>query len=145
MRFKELEAHDGAKTYALVFDAGDEVMRELAGFIAEQSVRTASFTAIGALSDVTLGYLDWETRRHEPIPISEQVEVLALTGDVVVGEDGQARAHAHIVVGKSDGTAHGGHLLSARVRPTLELILTTSPTPLHKRFDEQTGRARIAI
>jgi predicted DNA-binding protein with PD1-like motif len=33
------------------------------------------------------------------------------------------KLHAHVVVGKSDGTAHGGHLLDAQVRPTLEVVL----------------------
>jgi predicted DNA-binding protein with PD1-like motif len=38
--------------------------------------------------------------------------------------------HAHVVVGKRDCTAHGGHLIDARVRPTLELILEQSPVRL---------------
>ena len=58
---------------------------------------------------------------------------------------GEPKVHAHIVVGKSDGTAHGGHLLEARVRPTLEVILTESPRHLHKRFDPESGLALIDL
>src|SRR6185437_14653961 len=35
--------------------------------------------------------------------------------------------HAHVVVGKADGTAHGGHFLGGRVWPTLEMIVTEMP------------------
>src|SRR5437763_1581482 len=36
---------------------------------------------------------------------------------------------------KSDGTAHGGHLLEAHVRPTLEVIITESAGELRKSYD----------
>lgn len=49
-------------------------------------------------------------------------------GDVSLAPDGQPQVHAHIVVGKANGTAHGGHLLRATVRPTLEVMLTELPT-----------------
>jgi len=49
------------------------------------------------------------------------------------------------VVGKPDGAAHGGHLLEAHVRPTLELILTESPRHLQKRHDPESGLALIDL
>ncbi len=74
--------------------------------------------------------------------LDEQVELLSLIGDVAL-KDGQPQVHAQVVVGRSDGTAHGGHLLEARVRPTCELILTESPAHLQKQLDPETGLALI--
>src|SRR5689334_19145226 len=51
--------------------------------------------------------------------------------------------HAHLVVGKRDGTAMAGHLGEAHVRPTLEVILTESPAHLRKAKDPQSGLALI--
>ena len=51
--------------------------------------------------------------------------------------------HAHVVVGRRDGTAHGGHLIEARVWPTLEVIIVESPQHLRRRFDAETGLALI--
>jgi len=51
--------------------------------------------------------------------------------------------HAHAVIGKKDGTAHGGHLLEAHIRPTCEVILTESPIHLQKQIDPQSGLALI--
>jgi uncharacterized protein len=134
---------DGAaKTYALVFERGDEVMDGLQRFAAEHHLDGAHFTAIGAFSDVTLGYFDWERKEYRENDVPEQVEVLTLAGDVAV-DDGAPTVHAHVVLGRSDGSALGGHLLRAHVRPTLELILTETPRHLRKRHDEQSGLALI--
>jgi AraC family transcriptional regulator len=59
--------------------------------------------------------------------------------------DGEPQVHAHVVAGRSDGTAHGGHLLEARVRPTCELILTESPIHLQKKLDSKSGIALIQM
>jgi uncharacterized protein len=72
------------------------------------------------------------------------VEVLSLIGDVTI-EQGTLEVHAHIVVGKQDGTAHGGHLLEGHVFPTLELILAESPQYLTRRRDIETGLALIDL
>ena len=39
----------------------------------------------------------------------------------------------------ADGTAYGGHLISAHVRPTLEVIFAQSPRYLRRRMDRETG------
>jgi predicted DNA-binding protein with PD1-like motif len=49
------------------------------------------------------------------------------------------------VVGKRDGSAHGGHLLSARVRPTLEVLLIESPGYLARKFNPKYGIGLIDI
>lgn len=70
--------------------------------------------------------------------------MLSLIGDIAV-HDGNPQVHAHMVVGKRDGTAHGGHLQEAHVRPTLELVLTESAEALQKRYDSESGLALIRL
>jgi len=134
----------GEKTYAVVFVKGDEVVEGLLAFARQEKVQASHFTAIGALSDVTLGYFNWTKKTYAKISIAEQVEVLSLVGNIVF-DNGNPKLHAHIVIGKSDGTAHGGHLLEARVRPILEAILVESPAHLHRKIDKETGLALITF
>ena len=143
MRAEQIDDSDGARTFALVFDIGDEVAEGIRGFAEEHGLHAAHFTAIGALQDVTLGYWEWETKRYHENPINEQVEVVSLIGNVALGPDDSTKLHAHIVVGKRDGSAHGGHLLRAHVRPTLEVVLVESPGYLRRRVDPRTGLALI--
>ncbi len=132
------------KTFVLVLEKGDEAVASIEGFIRERGVGAAQLTGIGAFSDAVLGFFDWETKAYRKIPVREQVEVVSLLGDVAVGPDGEPSLHPHVVVARSDGTAMGGHLMEAHVRPTLEVVLTESPRHLHKRKDEETGLALIA-
>lgn len=143
MKAKILRA-DRERTFALVFETGDEPMQGLLEFAKREGLTSGHFTAIGAFEDVTLGYFDWARKDYVRIPIREQVEVLSLVGDIAL-EKSAPKVHAHVVVGKRDGTAHGGHLLEARVRPTLELMLVDSPGHLRRRFDPGSGLALIDI
>jgi uncharacterized protein len=139
----KLLAEGAERTFVLVFDKGDEPISGLTEFAEEHGVSAAHFTGIGAFSDVTLGYFDRQAKDYERIPLQEQVEVLTLAGDIAL-EEGKPKVHAHVVVGKRDGTAHGGHLLEAHVWPTLEVVLSDSPAHLGKRFDPETGLALLS-
>lgn len=132
------------KSFVLVFDQGDEVMRELTAFARRHHLTAAHFTAIGAFRDAMLGYFDARRRDYKRIPVHEQVEVLSLVGDVALKGD-EPVIHAHVVVGRSNGAAQGGHLLEAHVWPTLELVLTESPAHLRRRHDDATGLALIDL
>jgi uncharacterized protein len=128
----------GEKTFAIIFDKGDEVMAGLLDFARREGVSAAHFTAIGAFSSVMLGFFDRERKDYKKIPINEQVEVLALIGNIAISEDAP-KIHMHVVVGRSDGTAHGGHLLEARVWPTLEVLIVEEPEHLRRTTDSETG------
>src|SRR5258707_15845007 len=122
MHYKQID--QAPKTFILVFETGDELAEGLKLFAIEQKLSAASFKAVGALSSVRLGWFSWESKRYEPsVTLDEQVELVSLIGDVAL-TDGDPVVHAHTVIGKKDGTAHGGHLLKARIRPTCEVVLT---------------------
>ena len=144
MRSKQIHEEQGQKTFALVFDTGDEFMSELTSFAEDNDLSAASLTAIGAFSGATLGYFDMEKKEYEKIPVEEQVEVLSLVG-TIAPKDGEPQVHAHVVLGRSDGTTRGGHLLEAYVRPTLEVVIIESPEHLQRRTDEETGLPLINL
>jgi hypothetical protein len=141
MRHKLLE--ERPRTYALIFETGDELAEGLKHFATEQKLAGSSFKAIGAFSAVKLGWFNWETKQYETsVDLGEQVELLSMIGDIAL-KDGKPQVHAHVVIGRRDGTAHGGHLQAATVRPTCEVILTESPQHLQKEMDAASGLALI--
>jgi hypothetical protein len=144
MRAKVLN-ETAERVFALIFDTGEDPMAGLTRFAQEQNLTGAGFTAIGAFSQATLGYFDWDKKDYERIAVNEQVEVLALVGDIAIQGENEKKVHAHVVLGRRDGSACGGHLLSAKVRPTLEVILTESPGYLKRVHDPKSGLALIRI
>jgi predicted DNA-binding protein with PD1-like motif len=133
------------RTYAVVLDVDDDPVECLTEFARAEHLDAARFTAIGAFSEVVLGFFDLATKDYAKMAITEQTEVVSLVGDVALGPDGAPKLHAHVVVARRDASAWGGHLVSARVQPTLEVMLVESPTHLQRRIDAATGLALIAL
>lgn len=137
MKWKQIE--NQPRTFAVIFDAGDEVNQGLTCFAKVQNLADASFKAIGAMESVKLAWYNPETKKYQTsVDLKEQVELLSLIGDVAQ-KDGEPVVHAHLVVGLSDGSTRGGHLVSAGVRPTCEVFLVESPAHLRKGLDPESG------
>ncbi len=100
MKSKLLHDEKGLKTFAIVFDKGDEVRQGLLEFANLNRLADAYLSAIGAFSEVTLGFFDRQRKDYKKIPVKEQVEVLSFTGNIVQ-KDGKPGLHAHVVVGKA--------------------------------------------
>jgi uncharacterized protein len=143
MRSKKVA--DTPRTYVVILDSGDEILASLKQFARTTELAGSSFKAIGALSHVELGWFNWETKKYQTaVKLDEQVELLSLIGDIAL-QDGKPQVHAHLVVGRADGSAHGGHLLKAIVRPTCELVITENPQHLQKEIDPESGIALIRV
>jgi predicted DNA-binding protein with PD1-like motif len=145
MQTQLIHEADGQRTYAVILAAGDEIMDCLKSFASAETITAAQFNAIGALSRAVIAYFDWEAKKYMPIPVEEQVEVASFSGDIAIGPDGKPAVHAHIVLGRRDGSAMAGHLTEGHVRPTLEIVLTESPAHLRKKVDPASGVALIRL
>jgi predicted DNA-binding protein with PD1-like motif len=143
MNYKLLN-EDKQRTFAIILDNHDEAMESIQSFAKEQNLKASQFNAIGAFSKTTLGFFDYSIKDYKKIQVDEQVEVLNIAGDVSLYND-KIQIHAHAVLGKSDGTACGGHLLKGFVHPTLEIILTESPAYLQREMDDDAHIALIKI
>ncbi len=133
-----------ASSWVLVFDKGDEFISTMQEFADDHDLDAAAFMAIGAFSDVVLQYFDPELMDYRKTIIAEQCEVLILSGNIAIDGD-ERKIHAHGVIGMSDTSTRGGHIGSAHVWPTLEVVIEKSPAHLQRRVDRQTGLALIDL
>lgn len=142
MKVQLLNPGESTKQYAVIFYQGDEAFSGLLEFAEKYHVRSAHFTAIGAINGATLGYFDPERKMYKKIPVSGQHEVIGMSGDIALYQ-GKPVVHTHMVVGNPDGTTRGGHVLAAYVSPTLEIMVTEDPATMQKRFDPATDLTLI--
>lgn len=126
------------KVYAVIFSKGDEAMSGLTDFAIEHHIDDAHFTAIGAVNGATLAWLDPAAKIYHRIPVTQQVEVLSLVGDMTTF-NGKPIVHMHAVLGRPDGTTVGGHVFELDVNPTLEVMVTVNTVPLKRKPDEASG------
>ncbi|TPJ36629.1 MULTISPECIES: PPC domain-containing DNA-binding protein [unclassified Mesorhizobium] len=145
MKSRLVNEANGQRTFVVVLDPGEEAFAALTSFAVEQTIGSASLTAIGAFQRATVGWFDLEAKRYRKIPVDEQCEVLSAIGDVATGDDGKPSLHVHAVLGLSDGTTRGGHLLEGTVRPTLEVTVVETPGHLRRRKRAEFGVALIDL
>jgi len=134
-----------AQVHVVILDSGEEALAALTKFANDKKLAAASLTAIGAFEKATVGWFDLASKSYRKIEVGEQSEVLSAVGDVATGDDGKPSLHIHIVLGLSDGSTRGGHLLAGTVRPTLEVVLTEVPSKLRRKKRADLGIALIDI
>jgi predicted DNA-binding protein with PD1-like motif len=145
MKSTKIADNAGLETRVVILDSGEEAFAALTKFANEAGMTAASLTAIGAFERATVGWFDFEKKSYRKIEVAEQCEVLSAIGDVAVGDDGKASLHVHVVLGLSDASTRGGHLLDGKVRPTLEVVLTDTAAHLRRKKRADLGIALIDL
>ena len=145
MKSKVVSGNAEQRTIVVVLETGEEAFATLTLFADAAGISGASLTAIGAFENAVIGWFDIATRSYRKIRVDEQCEVLSALGDIAIGDDGKASLHVHVVLGLSDGSTRGGHLLEGKVRPTLEIVLEESSTALRRRKRPELGIALIDL
>ncbi len=147
MRSRPLGSPNDTRTWALIFESGDEVMTTLEEFASRHGIAAAHLTGIGAARRAVVGWYDPEARDYRRTELDEQLEIVSLVGDVTGPAPGRDRpmVHLHAALAAADSTLRGGHLFEAVVRPTLEAFLTVGPGALARRADQASGLALIRL
>jgi predicted DNA-binding protein with PD1-like motif len=122
----------------LVLDRGEEIIASITKYAEDHSIHAGSIMGIGAATDVTLRYYDLASRAYKDRIFAEDYEILSLSGNISLLK-GKPFTHIHIALGKSDFGVIGGHLGSATVAVTCEVILDASDAFIERQFDDRIG------
>lgn len=131
------------RTFALIVSARDDALQAVERLAAAERLRSSRLQAVGAFSSVTIAYFDPDTKEYSEQEVDEQIEILSFLGDITDDGSGGAKVHAHVVLGRRDGSAIGGHLMAGTVWPTCEIFVTESPPHLRRAHDPESGLALI--
>lgn len=116
-------------------DQGDFVMECIKKIATDEQIKTAFISAIGAVDFAQLNYFFINLQNYKTIDFEEAFEVLSMTGNITQNE-GNPNIHLHTVLGRSDYSTIGGHLLDARISITLEMKIDIIDTLIERENDE---------
>jgi len=119
---KVTELPRSGRTFFVTMRKGDEVAAGLTEFAEQNHIKSAHFTAVGAIDSGVLGWFDMDKRAYKKIVINQEVEVLSLAGNITL-ENGKPFVHAHCVVGLGDGSTKGGHLIEGHVSLSMQVMV----------------------
>lgn len=110
------------RRYILRFDKGEEVLAKLAEFMQTEQVGACSFSGLGAITDLEMGYYNTHVKDYRKKVFLEDFEIVSLNGNGSIVE-GKPFIHAHGMFGRNDFTTVGGHVFKLVVSVTCEIFL----------------------
>ena len=129
--------------HALRLHPGDELMGSLKQYCSDNDLRAAFIaTCVGSLKAATLRLANADRDRPNEIrTYNQRFEIVS-----VVGTISTAGAHVHLGLADASGAGVGGHLISATVFTTAEIVLGLVPgLAFERRFDDATGFKELSV
>lgn len=124
--------------YLLSIEPGEEIIEILITFARQKNITAGTFTAIGAVSAVELGYYELLEKQYHWKQFDGTIEIASAMGNIAwLHED--PIVHMHGVFSGADFNAFAGHVKSAIVSAACEIVLTTHADKLERKFNEYTG------
>lgn len=110
------------RRFVLRFDKGEEFFSVLTEFLKQNQISAASFTGIGTVSEVELGYYNAYLKQYRKKPVLENLEIVSLIGNTAMVESNPV-IHCHGSFSRTDFSVVGGHVFKLTVLATCEIFL----------------------
>ncbi len=101
-------------------------------------LKLGSVSGIGAVNKVVIGFFDHEKKEYFQEELNQKFEILSVNGNVSTMKGG-AYIHLHITLSDSESKALGGHLNSAVVSSTCEIIVEKIDGSVDRELSEEIG------
>ncbi len=133
-----MEAKAAGRHWIIRIDKGEEIVATLERFCREKEIRLGTVSGIGATDRATIGLFKTQTKEYVRKEMAGDHEITSLTGNIsrMKGE-----VYLHLHVNLADGNYHtfGGHLNSAVVSATCELVVRELDGGMDREFSEEIG------
>lgn len=124
--------------YVVRLNRGEEIVEALTAFCKETDLKLGRVTAIGAANKVKIGLFNTETKEYHSKELNGDMEITNLSGNIS-RMNGEIYLHLHITVCDENNNAYGGHLNSAVISATCEMIIDIIDGYVDRIHDEETG------
>ena len=124
--------------YFVRIDRGEEIMSSLKKFCENEKITLAEVKALGAVDDFNVGLFDVAEKKYHSNHFQFPAEIVSLWGTITT-KDGEFYSHIHMSAGDKDGHVFGGHLNSAIVSATCEMIVDVSEGTVERKFSDEVG------
>lgn len=133
MEFKKF-----GNVYVVRLDKGEEIIETLKGFCATNQITLGWVSGIGAVNRVTLGLFETKPKRYVAEELTGDFEITSLSGNITTINK-EVYVHLHATVSDLQHMTYGGHLTSAVVSATAELIVVSVAGVMDRIFSQEIG------
>lgn len=119
-------------------DRGEEIVSKLNEICVKESIKLASVNAIGATNDFTVGVFKPAKKQYIPCNFKGDFEIVSLIGSVTT-KDGKPYIHLHMSAADAGDAVVGGHLNSAIISVTCEMVIDVIDGTVERQLDQTIG------
>ncbi|MEO0076920.1 MAG: PPC domain-containing DNA-binding protein [candidate division WOR-3 bacterium] len=124
--------------YLIKLDADEEIITTLKNFVRSKKIKSGFLMGIGTGKEITLGYYDTAKKSYHQRHFPDEYEFASLIGNIsYLGKE--PVVHIHCTIGPIDFTTYCGHLFSAKVGATCEIVITAFDKKIIRKADPGTG------
>ncbi|MDK2906553.1 DNA-binding protein [Petrotoga sp. HWH.PT.55.6.1] len=124
--------------YIVRLDKGEEIVSMLKDFCSKNSIKLGTVYGLGSTNAITIGLFNTHEKKYYSKEFKGDFEILNLTGNIsTMNED--TYLHLHVSISDSDLRSYGGHLNSAIVSGTAEIIVESIEGTVDRKFDSEIG------
>ncbi len=119
-------------------DDGDEIVACLKSICKKEGIESAMVSGIGSARKAEIAHYDTKEKRFNTKKFEGMLEIVSLSGNITQ-RDGEPYTHMHICISRNDYSTLSGHLMSAEVYPTCEIVVFPYSAKIERKHDELTG------
>ncbi len=124
--------------YVVRIDKGEEIVETLKEFCTQNNIKLGSVYGIGAVSKATIGLFETGKKEYHSTTVTGDYEITSLLGNIAT-MNGETYLHIHSNLSNAKYEVCGGHLNSAIVSATCELIVDAIEGNVDREFSEEIG------
>jgi predicted DNA-binding protein with PD1-like motif len=133
-----MEAKASGNHWIVRIDKGEEIVATLEQFCRQKGIRLGTVSGIGATDHATIGLFRTRTKEYVRKEVTGDHEITSLTGNISRMK-GEVYLHLHINLSDANYHTFGGHLNSAVVSATCEIVVRALDGEVDREFSEEIG------
>ena len=116
----------------VVLERGDEVFESLYQVVEDLDIKFSWINGIGAADNIVLGAYPSKTKEYVKKKFNGEFEIASMMGNITMKENAPF-IHIHATISDEECNAFAGHLFTARVAVTCEIVLNISEKPIFRK------------
>lgn len=125
-------------------DTGEEIVDSLRKICKELNIKCGTISGIGATNKAVLGLLHLKTKKYQSQEFTGDHEIIPLSGNIST-MNGEIYLHLHINLCNTKHESFGGHLTSALVSATCEIIIDVIDLQTNRKYDDALGFNQLSF
>ena len=124
-------------SYIIRLEKGEEIVKTLTQFCLIRKIKAGDITGIGGTNNTVLKYYDSKKGKYLSKRFyGKNYEIAALTGNISLVNK-KPILHIHILISDSTYRVLGGHMESAVISITGEIIITPTRIAIERQLNEE--------